>query len=103
MDANFELENHLKAHKEGENIEYNTCGKAFVLKCGLTKHMSGHETDRFCHYYNNQKCCPYMKKLGASLNMNQNLIASFLFVGILFASSGTAKKGIRRLNFQAGS
>ena len=47
LDENYELPNHIKAHKEAENIECNTCGKVLQIiqiKVGsfpaITSHIS---------------------------------------------------------------
>ena len=56
---NHELETHLKTHKEIQPFSCDMCEKKFYLKWRLEKHRSGHYTNTFCHYFNNQKLCPY--------------------------------------------
>lgn len=55
-----ELESHLKNH-EVEMFRCSVCEKAFVLKWRLKKHEEAHNRKdvKFCHYYNNDKHCPY--------------------------------------------
>jgi hypothetical protein len=73
---NFELESHLKTHKEAETYDCEKCDKTFVLKWRLRKHQGVHETDRYCHYYNNQKFCPF-EKLGCKFRHEQSAICKF--------------------------
>ena len=56
---NFELELHLKSHSEAEMYSCDQCDKTFVLKWRQKHHMKGHESKIFCHYFNNQKMCPF--------------------------------------------
>ena len=56
-----ELETHIMDSHEYKPFECTKCDKTFVLKWRLTKHRSGHETEFFCHYYNNEKECPFDK------------------------------------------
>ena len=61
---NCELEVHLRLeHKEMEMFKCEHCDKTFVLKWRLEKHMQIHKENgasiRFCHYYNNDKVCPF--------------------------------------------
>ena len=59
---NSDLEVHLKTfHGEKENHECDQCGKTFVLKWRLKKHMGIHNSAEIkgCHYFNNDKKCPY--------------------------------------------
>ena len=60
FDQTFKLENHLKEH-EVETFKCDECGKTFYLKWRLAKHKTIHETInvRFCHYFNNDKLCPF--------------------------------------------
>ena len=37
------------------------CDKSFVLKWRLRKHLSGHEAEAFCYYFDNEKECPFDK------------------------------------------
>ena len=56
---NNELELHLQSHSQAEKFKCSICGKSFVLKWRLEKHKNVHTTNKFCHYFNNQKFCPY--------------------------------------------
>lgn len=56
---NCELELHLKTHQEAETFDCEKCGKTFQLKWRLRKHMHVHDTYKFCHHFNNNKCCPF--------------------------------------------
>ena len=59
---NSDLEAHMKAsHESTEQYECDLCDKKFVLKWRLKKHKEGHanEHKKFCHYFNNEKSCPY--------------------------------------------
>ena len=60
FDQTFKLELHLKTH-EVETFKCERCDKKFQLKWRLEKHRKGHEmlNVKFCHYFNNQKPCPY--------------------------------------------
>ena len=55
---NCDLENNLKTH-ESETFGCEKCDKPFVLKWILRKQMHVHETDKFFHYFNNDKFCPF--------------------------------------------
>ena len=46
-----------------EQHKCDSCGKTFVLKWRLRKHMEGHsnENNKFCHFFNNGNVCPYEK------------------------------------------
>ena len=61
---NSELELHLSIeHEDIERFNCDHCDKTFVLKWRLKKHISMHKENlasiRFCHYYNNDKVCPF--------------------------------------------
>ena len=60
FDQTFKLELHLKTH-EMETFKCERCDKTFHLKWRLEKHKKGHEmvNVKFCHYFNNEKPCPY--------------------------------------------
>ena len=49
--------------KEAINTSVICCDKTFVLKWRLRKHLEGHSKDcgKFCHYFNNEKVCPFEK------------------------------------------
>ena len=44
-----------------ETSKCDKCDKTFYLKWRLAKHKSIHQTKnvRFCHYFNNEKLCPF--------------------------------------------
>ena len=58
---NWLLENHLKTHNQTEQFECEKYTKSFVLKWRLDKHLKSHDVNnrKFCHYFNNNKLCPY--------------------------------------------
>ena len=66
---NVELERHIKIHHEAEPFECEKCGKTFVLKWRLRKHLSVHETRIYCHYFNNDKECPF-EEIGCKFKHN---------------------------------
>ena len=54
------MENHIKSHNKINPFKCDTCDKEFFVKWRLEKHTQGHrETRKYCHYYNNDKYCPY--------------------------------------------
>ena len=56
------MEKHLKeTHSEkAEKLKCDKCDQQFFIKWRLRKHMEVHEKDvKFCHYYNNEKRCPF--------------------------------------------
>ena len=73
---NHELETHLKSHSESERFNCAKCGKEFVLKWRLRKHMSVHATNKYCHYFNNQKSCPF-KLLGCKFKHEESPTCKF--------------------------
>ena len=61
---NNELEAHIKSeHEEIEKFHCENCDLTFVLKWRLEKHKTMHTEEaknlKFCHYFNNNKRCPY--------------------------------------------
>ena len=46
------ITNHLNA---------KNCGKTFVPRCRLQRHLNGHETQSDCYYFNSDKDCPFDK------------------------------------------
>ena len=58
---NSKLENHLKTHREVVKFNCEKCKKEFCVKWRLRKHMEihGQGNVRKCHYYNNNKTCPF--------------------------------------------
>ena len=57
------LEVHLKLHKDAEDFECNVCKKTFQSKWRLSKHKDMHNNlnTKRCHYFNNEKLCPYQE------------------------------------------
>ena len=58
------LENHMEEHGLVKSHPCEVCGKDFHLKWRLKKHMQNHDACSdvpYCHYYNNNKRCPYFK------------------------------------------
>ena len=61
---NHELEEHmLNTHKEVKQFSCDQCDMSFVLQWRLKKHVKEHQQlyRRRCHYYNNNKDCPFSK------------------------------------------
>ena len=57
---NCDFEKHLDNHQKEKLFECDVCGKRFFLEWRLKKHTGVHlEVTRFCHYFNNDKPCPY--------------------------------------------
>ena len=57
-----DLEEHIKnIHLEKDKYKCDECGKSFVLKWRLKKHLTIHSDQdiKGCHYFNNQKTCPF--------------------------------------------
>ena len=62
FEKNCDLEYHIeRSHKFVEKFECEKCCKTFVLKWRFKKHQENHtnQSIRKCHYFNNQKCCPF--------------------------------------------
>ena len=56
------LEDHLvRIHHKHRNFVCNKCNADFVMKQSFRKHIQGHHISsrRTCHYYNNEKDCPF--------------------------------------------
>ena len=59
---NSDLEIHIKnTHENTDVYDCDICEKSFSLKWRLKKHREGHtsECKKFCHYFNNEKVCPF--------------------------------------------
>ena len=57
-----DLEFHIKVdHDSVETLQCDKCDKTFALEWRLKKHQEIHSNKniRKCHYFNNQKCCPF--------------------------------------------
>ena len=58
-----QLEDHLqKVHKRSKRFLCGVCNTGFLMRWRLHKHLEMHkkgEAQRFCHYFNNKKKCPY--------------------------------------------
>ena len=56
----FKMEEHLKTHTNADVVNCSICDKEFVVKWRLDKHFKTHsENNKYCHYFNNGKSCPY--------------------------------------------
>merc|ERR1711954_447519 len=57
------IDEHIKANHATENIlNCDNCDKTFRSEIRLKIHKNVHQSKRvirFCHYYNNNKFCPY--------------------------------------------
>ena len=61
---NSDLEAHIEeCHESSSRYNCDQCNKKFVLEWRLKKHQESHSSDgnKFCHYFNNHKPCPYEK------------------------------------------
>ena len=58
---NCDLERHLDKEHKLLKFECEKCDKSFVLKWRLIKHQKIHNSENIkkCHYFNNQKKCPF--------------------------------------------
>ena len=61
FEVKWKLETHLKTHEQSSKYQCDTCDKVFVLKWRLEQHKKTHVLTnvKFCHYFNNNKICPY--------------------------------------------
>jgi hypothetical protein len=61
FEARWILEVHMKDHEARKEFKCEICNKEFFLKWRLNQHKRGHDENerRFCHYFNNNKTCPY--------------------------------------------
>ena len=61
----WKFENHLNSHTSEKQFECEHCGKGFHLEWRLNKHRQIHQSNgkqvRKCHYYNNNKSCPFVE------------------------------------------
>ena len=58
----WRMEEHMKTHESVKSFKCNVCDKEFYVRWRLEKHIAGHnEMGKFCHYFNNEKFCPYDK------------------------------------------
>ena len=56
----WKLELHSKLHENFLPFKCNICEKEFYVNWRLKKHVQSHEQkQKFCHFYNNGKDCPY--------------------------------------------
>ena len=54
------MEEHMLTHIDVKSHNCVICGKEFVAKWRLDKHIKSHsERVKYCHYFNNNKACPY--------------------------------------------
>ena len=61
FDEIWKLEDHLKSHDKVEDKKCEHCGKMFYFEWRLKKHQLIHMNKnlRKCHYFNNDKACPF--------------------------------------------
>ena len=62
FDKNSDLEVHIKmCHESIAQHPCDLCGKTFVMKWRLNKHIEAHrnKSQKHCHYFNNDKSCPF--------------------------------------------
>ena len=58
----WKMEEHLEHHGNERPFKCSICEKGFYMKWRMEKHKSDHRVDiKFCHYFNNDKPCPYDK------------------------------------------
>ena len=58
----WKMEEHLEHHGNERPFKCSICEKGFYMKWRMEKHTSDHRVDiKFCHYFNNDKPCPYDK------------------------------------------
>ena len=57
----WEYETHLETHTKTKDKKCTVCDKEFYLEWRYRQHMNVHENPNIknCHYYNNNKVCPY--------------------------------------------
>ena len=57
---NWRLELHMKSHEEIKTFNCEVCDKKFYANWRKNKHQASHdEQNKFCHYFNNAKSCPF--------------------------------------------
>ena len=61
FNQNWQLEEHLVLHQTEKAYKCDECDKSFYLEWRMNKHKEGHASIdlKFCHYFNNNKHCPY--------------------------------------------
>ena len=58
--VSWKMEKHTKTHENVELFKCNVCDKEFASKWRMKKHNESHgNIEKFCHYFNNEKQCPY--------------------------------------------
>ena len=58
----WKMEEHLELHGNERPFKCSICEKGFYMKWRMEKHTRDHSVDiKFCHYFNNDKPCPYDK------------------------------------------
>ena len=56
----WKMEEHLEHHGMERPFKCSICEKGFYMKWRMEKHTRDHRVDiKFCHYFNNDKPCPY--------------------------------------------
>ena len=67
FDQNCDYEKHMEEHQIEKKYKCDKCGKMFHLEWRLRKHLTIHnENGKYCHYFNNQKQCPF-EEIGCKL------------------------------------
>lgn len=61
FDESWKLEIHMKSHTTIKLFSCDHCAQSFYVEWRLEKHIKMHSTKKmtFCHYFNNNKVCPY--------------------------------------------
>ena len=85
FENNCDLELHINEnHDSAEHLECVKCGKRFVLEWRLKKHQEIHTNKniRKCHYFNNQKCCPF-EVIGCTFSLRKMQLWRDLFQKVM--------------------
>ena len=61
FDECWKFEMHVKDHDSEEEFKCDICNKSFFLEWRFRQHLRGHHDSgrKFCHYFNNDKLCPF--------------------------------------------
>ena len=61
FEQNHELENHMRSLQLEKQFKCEKCPQELFLEWRMKKHAKGHNGQvlRKCHFFNNNKCCPY--------------------------------------------
>ena len=74
----WKFEQHLKEHGMKKEFECGECKKTFYTRWRREKHLEIHGTqmEKFCHYFNNGKVCPY-EEFGCKFKYEESDECSF--------------------------